>query len=389
MHPNTTLKLSDGSSVVVPDSLNLISTYVLREQGDWFEDEIQFVRSYLKPNQRAIDIGANYGVFTLSMAKVVGPNGKVWAFESASSTAALLAESLALNGFSHVVLDERDFFASSGTVSPSLDSAMQELDWSDIEFVRIGAGAGATAILQGGVGFFDAESPLVQYKFKTEADYHVEMVQAFSEKGYSSYRLVPGLGILVPFSVPEGVDGYLLNLFCCKPDRAAKLASEGLLVLPEDFRAPERASRVEALLHNPENRPSYRWQDSLTLLPYGRFLKENWQKTAQKGLDAELEKALALHALAHDSKVPEADRFVALRTSLELLSSVCSKEPDYLRLLSLARVAREFGAREHAVSALNHLVELAVHFRQVNPNEPFLAGSERFDHLDPKEAIAD
>src|SRR5215470_15490642 len=99
-----TLPLVDGTQVVVPDSLDLITPYVLREQQDWFEDEIKFLRRLLKPGDKVIDIGANYGVYTLSMARTVGPEGRVWAFEPASGTASLLAEGIAANGFAHVNL---------------------------------------------------------------------------------------------------------------------------------------------------------------------------------------------------------------------------------------------------------------------------------------------
>ena len=64
-----TLEIAGGVRVVVPDSLNLLTPYVLIEQQDWFEDEIGFVRRLLRPGQQAIDIGANYGVYTLTMAK--------------------------------------------------------------------------------------------------------------------------------------------------------------------------------------------------------------------------------------------------------------------------------------------------------------------------------
>ena len=123
MHPKTTLKIVGDISVVVPDSLNLITTYVLREQEDWFEDEIKFVRLLLNLHQRAIDIGANYGLFTLSMAKAVGPEGSIWAFEPASSTAAFLADSLSINGFSQVTLDQRALLAQAGTVQLSLNAS--------------------------------------------------------------------------------------------------------------------------------------------------------------------------------------------------------------------------------------------------------------------------
>src|SRR5688572_23160072 len=106
MHPTITVTLVDGARVVVPDTLDLITPYVLQEQLDWFEDEIKFLRRLLRPGQHVIDIGANYGVYALSMARAVGPTGRVWAFEPASSTAGLLAQSIATNDFGHVVLEQ-------------------------------------------------------------------------------------------------------------------------------------------------------------------------------------------------------------------------------------------------------------------------------------------
>ena len=95
-----TLTLPNGVRIVVPNSLNLITPYVLLEQQDWFEDEIKLLRRLLQPGQSVIDIGANYGTYTLSMAHSVGPTGQVWAFEPASATADLLAQSIAANAFS-------------------------------------------------------------------------------------------------------------------------------------------------------------------------------------------------------------------------------------------------------------------------------------------------
>lgn len=69
MIATATLTLIDDVRVVVPDSLDLITPYVLLEQEDWFEDEIKFLRRLLKPGQKVIDIGANYGVYALSMAQ--------------------------------------------------------------------------------------------------------------------------------------------------------------------------------------------------------------------------------------------------------------------------------------------------------------------------------
>src|ERR1700691_4129263 len=118
----STLEITDGTRVVTPDSVNLITPYVLYEQQDWFEDEIVFLRRLLLPGQRAIDVGANYGVYTLSIAKAVGPTGAVWAFEPASSTAGFLEQGIAANGFSQIVLERSALSRECGNAQLTLNN---------------------------------------------------------------------------------------------------------------------------------------------------------------------------------------------------------------------------------------------------------------------------
>jgi archaellum biogenesis ATPase FlaH len=48
--------MADAIDVVVFDSLEQITTYVLEEQQDWVEDKIRAVRKLLKPGQTVLDI---------------------------------------------------------------------------------------------------------------------------------------------------------------------------------------------------------------------------------------------------------------------------------------------------------------------------------------------
>lgn len=401
----------NGARLIVPDSLELITTYVLREQGDWFEDEISFVRRLLQPGENALDIGANYGVYTTTMAKSVAPGGKVWAFEPASSTAGFLAESLALNGLSNVTLDGRALSFERGTAllslnanaelnelvrgSPprgetetvqliSLDDAQDQYRWTDIDFVKIDAEGEERNILRGGKQFFQNSSPLVQYEVKAGADIHLELVQAFADIGYQSYRLVPGLDALAPFGLDEPIDRYLLNLFSCKPDRAQKLASRGKLVPGPTHAVVDPIPAGEALLAKFERPLPSGWEGTLTESHYGKTLAAQWRKTVSSGKSRNVELALALHRMSRDSSLPLPDRFMALKTSLLLLQTVSRGEPQYLRHSSLGRVAREYGARDMAVEAIGTLCKNIHQSRQINPEEPFLPPAERFESIDPQ-----
>ena len=405
-----TITLSDGVRIVVPNSLNLITPYVLLEQQDWFEDEIKFLRRLLQPGQSVIDIGANYGTYTLSMAHSVGPTGQVWAFEPASATADLLAQSIAANAFSQIVLEQSALSSASGTAQLSLndnselnalvhvaqtssatetvplvtlDECLDKYDWRDVAFMKIDAEGEEANILKGGKRFFAERSPLVQYEIKAGADLHLDLVQNFADLGYASYRLVPGLDLLVPFDPKSSTpDGFLLNLFCCKPDRLQALVAQGFLL---DATPPAPA----AIQARAEKNTAYHWRQALAQLPYGAQLANTWEKTVATGNSTEVLEALACYAMSRDSTLSASERFAALEISFSQLKSLCERQPTYLRLASLARVARDYGARANAVAALGQLGNTIFEQNRVDPTEPFLAPGERFDRVPPGKAVGD
>lgn len=399
------LTIVDGVRIVVPDSLNLITPYVLREQNDWFEDEIKFLRRLLRPGQRIIDIGANHGVYTLPMAKVVGPTGAVWAFEPASRTAALLAAGIAANEFDQIVLEQSAISKECGTArlalndnselnalmqsdqaaAPSsetvavvtLDDCLRRYGWTDIDFMKIDAEGEEANILTGGGIFFSKLSPLIQYEVKAGNDLHLQLVAAFAKLGFDSYRLVPGLDLLASFKADETPDGYLLNLFCCKRSRAAQLAADGFLVDPAFNDFPKAEQRVRELCQ-PHNR-QYTWQSTVAQMPYGTRLAGLWEDTGDDG--RVVRDAMSCYAISRDVKCTAVERFCALEASFNKLKGLCQSRPRYLRLASLARVARDYGARSNAVSALGQLATGILRTQQVELTEPFLAPSERFDSV--------
>lgn len=60
-------------------------------------DNFEFLRESCKPGAVVIDIGAHIGLFSVIASQVVGKSGKVYAFEPAPSTYALLQKTVRIN----------------------------------------------------------------------------------------------------------------------------------------------------------------------------------------------------------------------------------------------------------------------------------------------------
>lgn len=67
------------------------------------ENEIAFVKKFLKPGDTFIDIGANMGLFSLYAAKIVGELGRVHSFEPTPETYIWLEENILLNNLDGII----------------------------------------------------------------------------------------------------------------------------------------------------------------------------------------------------------------------------------------------------------------------------------------------
>lgn len=64
---------------------------------------IRFMKKNIKKSMVALDIGANVGYFTLLLSRLVGPQGKVIAFEPGQYAYELLKKNININGFTNIV----------------------------------------------------------------------------------------------------------------------------------------------------------------------------------------------------------------------------------------------------------------------------------------------
>jgi len=100
--------------------------------GEYSEGEVEVFRKVLRSGDVAIDVGANIGALTVPMAKLVGEQGKVWAFEASDANLKLLYKNIEQNNLSKV--EVLPFAASdkSGFLKVDKQSALHAYSRRDI-----------------------------------------------------------------------------------------------------------------------------------------------------------------------------------------------------------------------------------------------------------------
>lgn len=370
----TFVSLRDGTQVTVPDDITKMSHFVLREQGDWFEDEIHFVRRLIEPGMQALDIGANYGLYACAVLKKLSGQGHLWCFEPTPDTASALRQSFEQNGFqSQVTLIEAGLSSQEGTAtfytSPNselnsltkveglkqedaftirlmtLDACLKEFKWDKLDFIKMDAEGEEIKILEAGRETLQSLSPLVMFELKHGDGINHGLIQAFEALGFGIYRLIPGLNTLVPVVVDRGFDSYQLNLFACRPDRADQLKAQGLLVEMAPGLPSDAAIKLEQLP--------------------GLAAFTNLKVTAENVLDTPYFLMLASFLAAQDQSLPMQQRYQHLLFAYDSLKpQLDAKEARIEHLASMARIAFDFGARHLGLAILEHVVNR--HFKSAD-----------------------
>jgi FkbM family methyltransferase len=92
-----------GDLMLYVDTRDIILAPHLLMNGFWEFWVTQAIARHLRPGMVCADVGANVGYYTLLMAALVGPKGRVRAFEVIPETCRLLRRSAELNGFKDTV----------------------------------------------------------------------------------------------------------------------------------------------------------------------------------------------------------------------------------------------------------------------------------------------
>lgn len=340
------LRTSDGALLDVPSKLSAITTYVILEQERWFETEIDFLNAWLAPQLTAIDIGAQFGVYALPMAR---RSRQVFAYEADGTARGHLAQGRILNHVANLEIAGE---------TPALDDEDAKRRWSP-DFIRIGAEPGPAEVLAAGTRFFERHSPLLMVQLGGTDEQNNELVRTIEAMGYSTYRALPRAPQLVPRPAGQPVDALERNLFAAKQDRAVKLKSRGFIAGGiRDWRpdADAHARGVDLLRRQRFSAPFASLEVSNRAYADALGGYETWRQSKNAG---------------------------GLIFAFRSLGALCKAAPTIPRLSTLARIAYEAGRRSDALAALRQAQQSLKEGATVA--ELFWPAHPRFDDTAPDE----
>lgn len=176
----------------------------------------------VREGDHVVDIGANFGLFSLQIGRLVGPAGRVDAVEPQPLLAAMLRTSRTMNGWPHIRVHETALgmrnavgmlsvpSGNSGAASlirrretdskiPVLvensGSFLSKLDGGHIRFLKIDAEGAESDIIAGGLSFFRNHRPDVVF-FEAQKNQRYEgnaSISLLTECGYACYPVLPSM----------------------------------------------------------------------------------------------------------------------------------------------------------------------------------------------------
>ena len=409
------IKWKDDIVIYVPGKDVALALYLLQEKPDWLNDEISFLQRVLKPGMNAMDIGAEYGAYTLTAATSVGVAGHVWTFETDRLMAAYLSRSIELNRLDKVKQissnnSRRNSISTDDTADgivhllppagggreggkncvfsltscPDFDSTLREVI-SRLDFLRVNTESRMQQVIDACRRLPQTSFPLILYPIRYGDRVDTNTFRSFIDMGFQNYRLIPGLGILAPISLGDKLDAFQQHLFCCMPEQAEKLHAAGVLVKPDSISS--KSSDI----------PRDLWVDMLQKCPYTIRFLSLWQGYCQKNagapdwrihqqaLSAYTASRFSLPAIPGNEK-DEWDmsaKYLLLNNAYNLMTDLLRENATVSRILTAIRLAADLGYRADAAGMLNHLYNMFDSGQEFSMDEPFLSVSQRMEAIDP------
>jgi FkbM family methyltransferase len=128
--PKGIILLSVGEHKMYVNSQDKVIVPQLLTQGVWEKYETELFTSLVKPKDIVLDVGANFGYFSMIAAKLVGDEGKVYSFEPAPDNYELLVKNIKLNNYTNIVPTQKAVSDEKGKLKLFLD----RINWGGSSF---------------------------------------------------------------------------------------------------------------------------------------------------------------------------------------------------------------------------------------------------------------
>jgi len=197
---------------------------------DWWEQN--FILRFLRPGDAAVDVGANIGMYTVTMAST---GASVFAFEPSASSFTHLCRNVELNGFDHRVtayksavgdvagtahlttyldtgnrlIEDLPDQATEEVPVTTLDLWQSECSPGAISLVKVDVEGSDLRVLRGGLKCCRSLEPILMLEYWAGGDALVSWLEA---EGFDTYRFDPEARTLRPFRPTPGSSG---NLIAC------------------------------------------------------------------------------------------------------------------------------------------------------------------------------
>lgn len=241
-----------------PDSVEVDGVKIFLDPKDSMEFSVrefepgvtQLFKEKVKKGFVVVDVGAHIGYYTLLSAKLVGPEGKVFAFEPSPENAALLRRGVKENGFDVEVIEKAvSDAAGSATLFMSQVSndnrcydtggnrkkiSVQTLKLDDffrggrVDFIKVDVDGFEFRVLRGAKDILSgAKAPMFVSEFNSHyleqaGEEPEEYLRYLFNLGFRVYNIGDREGSLLPVTRAEDLPGWnagkdrSYNLFCVK-----------------------------------------------------------------------------------------------------------------------------------------------------------------------------
>jgi len=372
----------------VPDTVDVMSAYVILEQGQWYDTEVEFMMDFLQPGMQVVDAGAGFGGYALGATSKVGPEGNVYAFEPVGLMRKHLEISKIENGCSGLEVIGRPLGSTSGKVGLSKAATPEltvlEQDGSDVQVVtldswwdfegnpeidllKVDVNGQELAVLKGADRFLAEQSPVLILSVSEAEKAISDLVEYLSAREYTFFDFIGGVGLLSPVEGWIHRDAYAQNIVGVKTERVEALKEKGWI------------HNENAEVAEPEVGC---WKKTMKAMPWAENLLPEWGKSALVPAHENYYRALdyicAAEALVlnddesdgggenhselkvltnHHRQLRSQKANLLLVAAQELISKYNAGDGGVSVTFTLIRVLNTLGKREQAVAIMQKLMQ--------------------------------